>query len=198
MRMMELAALAAAATMAPGAHHARVTSVPVGSPDGKTTAFIRKLSQPSGDAELAPTEVVLVDTRTGKRRTVLRPEKASADNGLKFVSAEHLTFSADGKRLYVEAGCPCTSNQVYEIDVASARARFLTWGTDVSVLRNGRWRGNLLMGVHTCYADHPGCDYPVHVVQPDGKTIFIVPGTSGADGQQALARWLKRRGWRAS
>jgi hypothetical protein len=69
---------------------------------------------------------------------------------------------------------------------------------EISVLRNGPWRGDLLMGVHTCYADHPGCDYPVHVVQPDGKSVFIVPGTNGADSQQALARWLKRRGWRAS
>ena len=168
------------------------------SPDGRTAAFIRKLGQPSDEAEPAPTEVVLVDAATGKRRVVLRPNEVGAPNGFKFLTAERIAFSPDSKRLYVEANCSCSSEQVYEIEVGTGRTRFLAWGNDISVLRDGPWRGYLLMGVHTCYTAHPGCDYPVHIVRPDGKSVFVVPGTGGADGRQVLARWLNKRGWRAS
>lgn len=195
MQVMELAALLAA--LMPSSHathhrHARVVS-----PDGRTAAFIRWVGHSSGTDEDS-TEVVLVDISTGKRKTVLRPGQVSAPSGFKFTAAERLTFSPDGKRLYVEADCPCDSGQVYAVDIPTGRTRFFAWGVDISVLRNGPWRGNLLMGVHTCYPDHPGCDYPVHVVQPDGKSVFTLPSTYGSDTQQALARWLKRRGWRAS
>src|SRR6185312_881511 len=45
----------------------------------------------------------------------------------------------DIMRLYVKASCPCTYDQVYEIDVPSGRARFLAWGDEIGVLRNGPW-----------------------------------------------------------
>lgn len=195
MQMMQLALLLAAVT--PTSHAAHRQDAPVVSPDGRTAAFIRRLGQ-SSDADEAPTEVVLVDVSTGKRKTVLRPGQVSAPSGFRFDTAERVTFSPNGRRLYVEADCPCDSGEVYEVDVRTGRARFLSWGVEISVLRDGPWRGDLLMGVHTCYADHPGCDYPVHVVQPDGQSIFIVPRTNGVDRQQALARWLKGHGWRAS
>ena len=195
MQVMELAVLVAAVMPTSHAgHHPRARVV---SPDGRTAAFIRRVGH-SSDTGDARTEVVLVDISSGKRRTVLRPGQVSAPNGLKFDTAERVTFSPDSRRLYVEAGCPCDSGQVYAVDVPTRRARFFAWGVEISVLRNGPWRGNLLMGVHTCYPDHPGCDYPMHVVQPDGKSVFTVPSTYGSDTQQALARWLKRCGWRAS
>lgn len=195
MHVIELAVLLA--PVMPTPHAANRANAAMVSPNGRTAALIRKLGQSSA-TEQARTEVVLVDISTGKRTTVLRPGQVGAPNGFKFNAAERLTFSPDGKRLYVEADCPCDSGQVYAVDVPTGRARFFAWGVEISVLRNRPWRGDLLMGVHTCYADHPGCDYPVHVLQPDGKSVFIVPNTNGANGQQALARWLKSRGWRAS
>lgn len=195
MQVMELAVLVAA--VMPTSHTVHHRDARVVSPDGRTAALIQRVAH-SSDTDDDSTEVILADITTGGRKIVLRAGQVSAPNGFKFNAAERLTFSPDGKRLYVEADCPCDSGQVYVVDVPTGRARFFGWGVEISVLRNGPWRGNLLMGVHTCYADHPGCDYPVHVIQPDGKSIFTVPSTYGSDTQQALARWLRRRGWRAS
>lgn len=170
---------------------------PTLSPDGRTVAFIRVIGQASDDAEPAPTEVVLMDTETGKQRILAPSGPRGAPDDIYVHSDARVTFSENGKELYIEADCPCDSHEILAVEVATGNERLLTHGIDVSVLRNGPWQGDLLMGVHTCYTNHPGCDYPVHVVRPDGKTIFVVPGTGGADREQALARWLSARRWRA-
>lgn len=171
-------------------------SSPVYSPDGRTVAFIRIIGH-SSDDDPPPTAVVLRNLKTGQQRTVLRPgATATIPTGFDEFSARSVTFSPDGRRLYVEAACSCTSDEIYEVRVATGKARFLVWGTGVSVISNGRWRGDLLMGVHTCHS-HPGCDYPVHVVRPNGKTIFVIPRSGGANHQQIVAKWLRYHHWRA-
>ncbi len=103
----------------------------------------------------------------------------------------------DGKHLLAERTYPGTSSSVHEIDLATGTERQLAWGVDIAVLRDGPWRGDLLMGVHTCYSSHPGCDYPVHVVTRAGKLVYVVPRTYGSDGAAGVQAWLSKRGWRA-
>jgi hypothetical protein len=175
-----------------------VVSAPALSPDGRTAGFIRALGPSPGEGA-PPTEVILMDIKTRRQRIVIQgaPDVPFVRPETYLRSETRVTFSANGKRLYVEAACPCDSDMVHEVNIATGARRFIAAGVEISVLRDGPWRGDLLMGVHTCYRRHAGCDYPVHVVRRDGATVYVVPRTEGAHSQQVVARWLKARHWRA-
>jgi hypothetical protein len=177
--------------------HDDVIGTPALSPDGRVVAFIRRIGRAADETDPDPTEVVLADVASGKLKTLIRPGLRGRPDDPYLHTETRVTFSPDGRWLYVEAAYPGSSDEVHSVEVATGKTRHLAWGIDLSVLRDGPWRGHLLMGVHTCHRGRLGCDYPIHVVRPDGKSIFVVPGTSGADRAQVLARWLEKRRWRA-
>lgn len=173
---------------------ASVVGEPALSPDGRHVAYIRAAGpKPDDQDDRQPTEIVVAELPDGSPEVVVHPSSSYWD----LRSAVSVTYATDGQHIYVEAACPCSSDSIHEIAVITGSHHRIAWGIEMAVLRGGPWRGDLLMGVHTCYRSHPGCDYPVHVVTPAGKSVFVVPGTSGADRPARLQSWLAKRGWRA-
>lgn len=174
--------------------NASVIGDPAMSPDGRQVAYMRSAGLPANPDGPQPTEVVLTDLSTGGARVLVHSGVGSEWYGRPVIG---VTYAVDNRHLYAERAFPGTSSSIYEIDLATGAERLIGWGIDVSVLRDGPWRGDLLMGVHTCYRSHPGCDYPIHLVTPAGKSVYVVPGTAGADRVTQLQGWLAKRGWQA-
>jgi hypothetical protein len=70
-------------------------------------------------------------------------------------------------------------------------------GSDVKVLRNGRWRGFVLV-TRQKPSPEGGPYYPSVIVRPDGKEMFDVPGTGRDGSDAALSTWLRANGWEAN
>jgi hypothetical protein len=163
------------------------------SPDGHQVAYVRAAGKRQEFDDPQPSEVVVTDRSTGKSRVIV---SSGAGSELYSVPVVRVTFAIDGRHLFAERTFPGTYHTIHEINLATGKERLLPpTGADIAVLRDGPWRGDLLMEVHTCYSTHSGCDYPVHVVTPAGKLVYVVPHS--ADGDFELQAWLTKRKWRA-
>ena len=66
----------------------------------------------------------------------------------------------------------------------------------LGVLRNGPYRGHLVMGRQSCHrARAGGAGNPVSVVSPSGEVIMLVPGSDSEGGEGSLSKWLKENSW---
>jgi hypothetical protein len=171
-----------------------VLDKPATSPDGRLVAYVRAVGKSADQGDPQPTEVVVADLMTGKSKVLVQ---AGVGTEWYLRPIIRVTFAEDGKHIFAERTYPGTSSSVHEIDLATGKERQFAWGVDIAVLRDGPWRGDLIMGVHTCYRSHPGCDYPAHVVTPLGKSVYVVPQRYGSDGVSGVQYWLSKRGWRA-
>jgi hypothetical protein len=170
-----------------------VLDQPVLSPDGRKVAYVRAAGKPKEFDDPQPSEVVITEVPKGNSR-VLVP--SGAGTKLESVPVVRVTFALDGRHLFAERTFPGTYHTIHEIDLATGKERPLPpTGAEIAVLRDGPWRGDLLMEVHTCYSTHAGCDFPVHVVTPAGKLVYVVPHS--ADGEAVVQAWLAKRKWRA-
>jgi len=172
----------------------RILGNPAISPDGSHIAYIRAAGQRADKDDPQPSEVVVKNSAVGTAKVLVR---SGAGSEWYFRPVVRVTFAEDGKHLFAERAYFGDSDSVHEIDLGTGRERLLGWGIEISVLRDGPWRGDVLMGIHTCYSNHLGCDYPVHVVTPSGESVYVIPGTAGRDRASQLRAWLVNRGWRA-
>ena len=74
--------------------------------------------------------------------------------------------------------------------------KFIIDGNSLAVIRNGPYRGMLLVSRHM-YRPAPefGAYEPTFVIRPDGKQVLKVPGSD--DDDAAVERWLRKHGWEA-
>lgn len=107
------------------------------------------------------------------------------------------TFSLDGGFLYVESDLATVSGGVHQINLATGRHRFVIDGELKGVIRNGPYRGFLIVSEHRFLnAPLPGASYPFFVVRPDGKEVMMTPVMDDYRDPAAIDRWLKAKGWR--
>jgi dipeptidyl aminopeptidase/acylaminoacyl peptidase len=171
---------------------------PILSPDGRTIAFVREDRKPDSSDQGGLTSLWIADVATGAARKLLagRPDD---DPKRDLAWFRDPVFSLDGGFVYVEAQAWATSGAIHQIDVATGRERFVVDGWLYGVLRNGRYRGHLVVGQHKYHgAPNYGSYNPVSVFRPDGTKVLTVPGSELDDGTESLPRWLKAKGWTVS
>ncbi|MHA3793022.1 hypothetical protein [Sphingomonas sp. YL-JM2C] len=107
------------------------------------------------------------------------------------------TPSLDGNFEYLEVCNVVHSNGILQRRLADGRLKEVIEGSNVKVVRNGPWRGFLLVDLLK-YRPEGGSYYPTVVVRPDGKEMLQVPGTEKDGSGTALNAWLDRNGWIAN
>jgi dipeptidyl aminopeptidase/acylaminoacyl peptidase len=189
---------------APGAPARRLTHRgldrdPALSPDGRRVVFVRTVKPAAHGDDAEVTALFVFDLASGRETRVIAP-RASADAPSAFTRIRRPTFSLNGRFVYVLADAWATTEAVHQVDLTRGSERFVVDGDTDLVIRDGPWRGYLLVQ-RRIYRPEGGADTPTWVVRPDGKPMFEVPGTAvtGRDsGRGAVARWLRAKGWRAS
>lgn len=166
------------------------------SPDQHTVAFIHKDTKPSSEGESGQTSLWIGDGVGGKIRRLLssRPNDQPERNLTTFGNP---VFSLDGGYVYIEADAWATSSAIHQVSLSTGQERFIVGGWLDGVLRNGPYRGYLVVGQHK-YRPAPkfGSYNSDVVIRPDSKEILRVPGTEIDDGRDRLSPWLKMKGWR--
>ncbi|KPL67858.1 hypothetical protein SZ64_06860 [Erythrobacter sp. SG61-1L] len=100
--------------------------------------------------------------------------------------------SNDGKVLFQEVCRWTTSHYIVAVDLATGTRTGLTDGSDLAVLREGQYKGNLLISRHKYRDGDEGGSYdPTYVVSPAGKDVLMVPGTDGLEPEEALKAWVR-------
>ena len=165
------------------------------SPNGRTVAFIRQDSYPTEEGELGATSLWIADLTRQTVRSLLR-SRPSKDVAQDLTSFGKPIFSLDGGFVYIAAQAWATSTAIHQVNVSTGKTRFVVAGSLRGVLRNGPFRGFLVVNQHRY---HPAPDFgsynPDFIVRPDGKEILRVPGTEVDDGRDRLWPWLKLKGW---
>lgn len=64
----------------------------------------------------------------------------------------------------------------------------------MGVIRTGPWRGNLLIQQKN-YHEGGGAYFPTLVFRPDGKELFMIPGSGNSYGTEVTKDWMKAKGW---
>ena len=106
------------------------------------------------------------------------------------------TSSLDGGFRYEEVTRWATSDDIIQVRVSNGRRREVIDGNSLAVIRDGPWRGYLLVQRHV-YHPQGGSYDPVDVVRPDGKVMLEVPGSSDDENSSAVALWLVDHHWKA-
>lgn len=169
------------------------------SPDGQSVAWIRREDGPGaatgGETSPGLTSLHIVDRASHVDRLVLM---GAPHDDLKqdLQAMRHPTWSLDGGFVYVMASAWATSDAIHQVNVRTGAHRFVIDGNSLSVIRNGPYRGMLLVSRHL-YRDAPeyGSYEPSFVIRPDGHVVLKVPGSD--DDDAAVTAWLKKNGWEA-
>ena len=164
------------------------TSEPqVRSPNGRMVVFVNERGTEPG--------LWIRDVVSGRARRVVAP-RADDDPARNLTELKHPVFSLDGGYVYFEASAWAASSAVHQVELSTGRIRFVTDGWLYGVLRNGPWRGYLLVGQHRYHGPpHYGSFNPVAVIRPDGKKMLQVPGSERDDGAESVEAWMRRKGW---
>jgi len=106
--------------------------------------------------------------------------------------------SLDGGFVYQRVCHWVTSDHIIQVRLSDGRRREVTPGNTLAVIRNGPWRGYLIVSKHKYRLGSAGGSYDAFwVVRPDGREMFAIPGTDDGDEVQ-VREWLRSNGWSAS
>ena len=176
-------------------HH---SGKPVLAPDGRTLAWIH-VDRKAGDDPLqaGQTSVWIADALSGGGRK-LAGSTNDADLKAEIVNPESVAFSLDGGYLYITSQLGATSPGIHQIKLGAGTQRFITGGSLNGVIRNGPYRGFLLVGEHRYYPQGGSYD-ATYLVRPDAQHILMIPGSdSDRPGDNPVKRWLNAHRWTAS
>lgn len=150
-------------------------SEPALSPDKHFVAYVQAASGAkisTGQDDVDPNQVWLLDTVTLKttRLVVSRP---SDDMKQVLGGLSHPVFSANGQQVFFLSSAWATSDAVHAVDLRTRTVRFVCDGSTLSVLRTGRYRGDLVVNKHK-YRPNAGGAYDFDwLVSPSGREIKL-------------------------
>ena len=174
-----------------GANRSAVSS------DGNLQANLVVLGR--GDENGNGTEaLVLLDKRRGAKKTLV-VAKYDDDHTRNLTGLSDPIFSLNNGFIYINSSdsSPYRS-AVHQISISTGVVRFITGGWALSVIRNGPYRGFLIVQKHLIRDQgRKGTYNPVFVIRPDGHKELMIPGSDNDDGELAVAPWLARKGWHA-
>jgi hypothetical protein len=154
-------------------------------PDGKVAYFIRSVADPEAakrfDGEA--TQICRVSVQTGVIEPVVEPVGSNEpEKNLRGFS--NLVLSPDGRTLYFLAFAWATSNAIHALDLATRAVSFVSPGNEILVIRNGEYRGDLVVQKHKDLVG--GGSYDQYwVVAPDGRELGLA-GENRAQVQRLL------------
>jgi len=165
---------------------AGLDSQPKLSPDGSIVVFVR--ATPGRTAQTAypsieATELwtVRVDGSNARLRVRGKAAKTVEETIAGIQSPE---FSPDGKGIFFLGGGWVTSSAVHFLDLSSGRIRFVCPGNSLEVIRNGQYRGHLIVSQHRYFLGGGSFDW-LWLVSPDGREVGPI-GNEDADSEERL------------
>jgi|GEM_PF-7059725 len=103
------------------------------------------------------------------------------------------TESLDGGYVYQRVCRWATSDDIIQARKSDGRRREVAPGNSVAVIRDGPWRGFLIIMQHR-YGQNGSTD-GYSVIRPDGKAMLQIPPSNSGDD---MGEWLRKNGWTAS
>lgn len=106
--------------------------------------------------------------------------------------------SPDGRYVYQMVCRWVTSDLIVKVDLQTGERTGLGGGNSLSVIRNGPYKGDLIVEKHE-YLDSEdgGTRDPAYVLTPDGETVLMVPNSDVEYSADAVEKWLSEKGWNA-
>ena len=109
------------------------------------------------------------------------------------------TFGIDNREIYFVATFYVHDTaDLYRLNLATLELYHLGEGASAMVVRDGPYRGDLIVRRRTACAQD-GCSYsPAFLTDPDGQTVQRIPDVHPqADGEESAKAWLAANGWQA-
>ncbi len=156
------------------------------SPDGSTVVFVRgtpgrTVQTAYSDVEATELWTVRVDGSNARLRVRGKTAMTVEETVAAIQSPE---FSPDGSRVFFLGGGWVTSSAVHVLDLNSGRVRFVCPGNSLEVIRNGQYRGHLIVSQHRYFMGGGSYDW-LWLVRPDGREVGPI-GSGDADSEERL------------
>lgn len=167
---------------------------PVVSPDSRWIAFVLAGKVREEEGHFNPSSLWIFDRHSQKRRRLVLSRRTD-DNTTNLRSLNHPVFAPDGRTLYFLSAAWVTSDALFKVDTVSGVHRYIAAANSAIVVRNGAYRGCIIISEHSYNNGPEGGSYErLVLIRPNGKRVMVLPEPN--DGADATP-WLKSHGWTA-
>ncbi len=81
-------------------------------------------------------------------------------------------FSLDRRKLYFETATYATSSAIRVVDIETKKIKYVSAGSLVEVIRDGRYKGKLRIQKRF-YLDEGGVEFRPHIIDDNGKVLWM-------------------------